>query len=189
MHGIILSELKRFVESRQGAGAWPRLLERAGLSDARYLANETYPDREATAIVEAAAAITNDSAQALWEGFGEFMAPNLLEIYGALIRPEWHTLDVILNTERTVHTVVRIRNEGAAPPELKCVGRSADEVVLTYNSPRKLCSIAKGIGRGLARHFGETIRISEGACMHQGAPACVISFKRIAGGGSEAPRR
>ena len=29
MHGIILSELKRYVETRQGTAAWPALLENA----------------------------------------------------------------------------------------------------------------------------------------------------------------
>jgi len=178
MHGIILSELKRYVEARQGPAAWQPLLEKAGLGDVRYLANEAYPDPEAMAIVEAASSMTGMSAQAILEDFGEFIAPNLLEIYGPIIRPEWRTLDVILNTERSVHTVVRIRNKGAAPPELKCVRRGADEVVLTYDSPRKMCAVAKGIGRGLARHFQEAIQISESACMLKGAPACIISFKR-----------
>ena len=179
MHGIILSELKRFVETRQGVSTWSRLAKRAGLANARYLANETYPDGDVAAIVEAASKMSGIESQALLEDFGEFIAPDLLEIYSALIRPEWRTLDVILNTERTVHTVVRIRNPGAAPPELRCVRKGPDEVVLTYDSPRKMCGVAKGIGRGLARHFDETIQISESACMHQGAPACVISFRRV----------
>lgn len=180
MHGIILSELKRFVEARHGAPAWPRLLERAGLPDARYLANETYPDRDAAAIVEAASTMTGVEAQSILEDFGEFVAPHLLEIYGALIRPEWRTLDVILHTERTVHTVVRIRSHGATPPELKCARTGPEEVVLTYDSPRKMCGVAKGIGRGLGKHFQEDIAIFESACMHKGAPACVISFRRLA---------
>jgi hypothetical protein len=179
MHGIILSELKRYVEARKGAAAWPLLLEKAGLGDARYLANETYPDRDVVAIVGAASAMTGVDAQALLEDFGEFIAPNLLEIYSALIRPEWRTLDVILNTERNVHTVVRMKSRGATPPELKAVRTGPDQVILTYDSPRKMCAVAKGIARGLALHFHETIEISESACMHRGAPACVISFRRV----------
>jgi len=179
MHGIILSELKRYVEARKGAAAWPMLLEKAGLADARYLANETYPDRDVVAIVEAASATTGVDAQALLEDFGEFVAPNLLQIYSALIPPEWRTLDVILNTERNVHTVVRMKSRGAAPPELKCVRTGPDQVVLTYDSPRRMCAVAKGIARGLALHFHESIEITESACMHRGAPACVISFRRV----------
>jgi len=179
MHGIILSELKRYTEARLGATAWPRLLKKAGVPGAQYLANETYADRDVVAIVGAASAMAGMEAQAILEDFGEFIAPNLLEIYGPLIRPEWRTLDVILNTERNVHTVVRIQSHGAAPPELKCVRTGPDEVVLTYDSPRKMCGVAKGIGRGLARHYKETIEILESACMLNGAPACIISFKRI----------
>jgi hypothetical protein len=179
MHGIILSELKRYVEARKGAAAWPLLLEKAGLADARYLANETYPDRDVASIVAAASAMTGVGTQALLEDFGEFIAPNLLQIYSALIRPEWRTLDVILNTERNVHTVVRTKNPGAAPPELRAVRTGPDQVILTYDSPRKMCAVAKGIAHGLALHYHETIEISESACMHRGAPACVISFRRV----------
>ncbi|HKQ20144.1 MAG TPA: heme NO-binding domain-containing protein [Candidatus Eisenbacteria bacterium] len=180
MHGIILSELKRFVEARHGAPTWPLLLERAGAANARYLANETYPDRDVAAIVEAVSAMTGVEEQAVLEDFGEFIAPDLLDVYSALIRPEWRTLDVILNTERTVHTVVRMRSQGAAPPELKCVRTGPDEVILTYDSPRRMCGVAKGIGRGLGKYFHEDIAIAESACMHKGAPACVISFRRLA---------
>ena len=53
------------------------------------------------------------------------------------------------------------------------------EVTLAYASPRKLCAVARGIGRGIATHFGETLSIRESSCMHRGAPACIISFRVV----------
>lgn len=178
MHGIILSELKRFVVARQGEETWVRLLQEAGRPTAAYLANEVYPDEDVVALVGAAAALTGRPVPAILEDFGEYIAPHLIEIYGAIMRPSWRTLDIIEMAEEHVHRVVRMKNPGAEPPELRCARVSADEVVLTYASKRRLCAVAKGIGRGLAIHFGERIEISESACMHGGAAACVISFKR-----------
>jgi hypothetical protein len=34
-------------------------------------------------------------------------------MFGHLLLPEWKTIDVIDNTEGTVHTVVRVKNPGA----------------------------------------------------------------------------
>jgi predicted hydrocarbon binding protein len=52
--------------------------------------------------------------------------------------------------------------------------------VLIYHSPRRMCSLAIGIARGLAKHFHEKISIRETECMHKGANSCVIIFKKLA---------
>jgi hypothetical protein len=71
-----------------------------------------------------------------------------------------------------------MRQPGAAPPRLHVERTSPDEVVVTYDSPRKLCAVARGIMRGIAKHFGERISISDRACMHKGDPKCLISVRR-----------
>ena len=38
-------------------------------------------------------------------------------------------------------------------------------------------ALARGIIRGLAKHFDEIVRIEEGACMLRGAAGCEISVK------------
>ena len=90
----------------------------------------------------------------------------------------WKTLDVLEHTEGTIHRVVRLRHEGAAPPRLKAERTEPNEVVLTYDSPRKLCAVARGIGRGVAKKMQELITIREPRCMHRGDPACVIIFRK-----------
>jgi hypothetical protein len=52
--------------------------------------------------------------------------------------PAWRTLEVIEHTEETIHRVERRRQPGAAPPKLRVERKTAREVVLTYDSPRKL---------------------------------------------------
>ncbi len=91
----------------------------------------------------------------------------------------WKTLDVIEHTEETIHKVVRVRNPGAAPPELSCACPSKDAVVITYVSPRRMCAIAKGIAKGLAAHYSESVRVSDNACTLEGAPQCQISIRTV----------
>lgn len=180
MHGIIFLELKKYVETKLGAEAWSQLLKEAGLEYRFYLATETYADQEALALVSTATRITGNPAAAILEDFGHFIVPDLLKVYGALIKPQWKTLDLLENTESMIHTAVRIGSPGATPPALACSRPSPDEVVVTYQSPRKMCALAKGIVTGVAEHYNERVLLNETSCMLNGDACCEISV-RVAG--------
>jgi len=45
---------------------------------------------------------------------------------------------------------------------------------VTYDSPRKMCALARGIIHGLGRHYAESITITEPTCMLRGDPACQL---------------
>jgi hypothetical protein len=176
MHGIIFFELKKFVDAKLPEGSWEKILADAGVHQI-YLPTAQYPDAEVVTLVGAASRLAKTSAQNLLLGFGEFIAPDLLAMYQSLLKPSWRTLDVIENTETVMHTVVRLRNPGARPPVLRATRVSPSEVELRYGSPRKMCSIAKGISKGIAAHFGEKLEIEDRSCMLEGAPECVIRLR------------
>jgi predicted hydrocarbon binding protein len=182
VHGVILSELQKYVEARHGAHVWPALLRDAGLGTKLYSPFQAYPDAEVAAIVGAASKATGKPVGIILEDFGEFIAPDLIALYRALIKPEWRTLDLLEHTESTIHRVVRSRSPDARPPELKVARIRENEVAISYTSPRKLCAVAKGIVRGVARHFGERISLIDIACMQRGAPQCTISVRTLAVG-------
>ncbi len=180
MHGIVHAELQKFVMARHGRMAWQELLKQSGLGSKSYLVSQHYPDSDVVTLVTTASRMTGTPVPQLLEDFGEFIAPNLVNMYRPLLDPRWRTLDLLEHTERTIHSVVRMRNPGASPPELRCRRLSEGEVRVSYNSARKMCALARGIIRGLARHFGDKLKIEEDACMHRGAPSCEISVKRAA---------
>ena len=175
MHGTIFTELEKFVVTRLGEEAWGALKAKSGVpADRSYDPLATYPDEELMTLVANGSAITGLPVPALLEDFGDFIAPDLLEMYWGAIAPEWRTLDVIEHTESTIHTVVRLNHPGAAPPYLHATRTSDREVTVVYTSPRRLCAVAKGISRGIARHYGETIEIRDVSCMHRGDAECVM---------------
>jgi hypothetical protein len=180
MHGLIHLELQKFVEERFGARAWSTLLRRAGLDSEIYTPLRSYPDEQILALVGEAEKLSGMSATALLEAFGEFLVPSYLALYGNLLKPEWRTLDIIEHTEETIHRVVRMKHEGAAPPRLRVERTRPDEVVMTYDSPRKLCAVARGIARGVSKRQREMLTIEDRKCMHRGDPACVIVFRKEA---------
>lgn len=177
MQGIIFAELKKLVDTRFGGDTWKKLQNESGIGERIYLAMAEYPDSEALALVSAASKATGRPVPALLEEFGEFIVPDLVTMYQAIIRPEWKLLDFIMHTEESIHRIVRAKNPGAKPPELKCSRPHPNEVVIVYRSARKMCGVAKGILRGFSKHYGEEILLAETSCMLKGNPSCQISVK------------
>ncbi len=179
MQGLILSELKRFSDAGNGNGTWRHLLQDAGLAGRTYIVGESYPDAEVAAIVGAAARHAGTGVQTWLEEFGEFIAPTLMSLYKPYINPEWKTLDMLEHTENNIHRAVRLRDPTAIPPRLQVRRVSRDEVVIIYESDRRMCGLAKGITRGIAKQYGERIEINELTCMLKGKPSCTIVVKQI----------
>jgi hypothetical protein len=161
LHGIIHAELRKYVEARHGSDAWNACLEAAGLSHKMFLPISSYPDADAVAIVSAASKLTNIPAERILEDFGEFIAPDLLNMYQSLVEPHWKTIELLLHTEDVIHRVVRINNKGAQPPKLQFEPVGPNELKFYYHSPRRMAAVAKGIIRGVAKHYGQTVLIRE----------------------------
>jgi len=166
MHGLIFEEIRRYAEDRLGPGGWTTLLDRAGLSSKAYDQVQAYPEADALQLVTAASHITGLPAAAVLEDFGEFVAPDLLRLSAPLVNRAWKTLDLLENTEETIHRVVRLDNPGAEPPALHVTRTGPRRVVIVYSSPQKMCALAKGICKGVAKHYHEAIALSESRCMH-----------------------
>jgi hypothetical protein len=177
MHGIIHLELHNFVKSRFGEEALRTLLDRVGQADDVITPLQSYSDQAIADIVVEASKMTGKPVPALLEAFGEYLVPAYISLYGSLLKPEWRTLDVIERTEETIHRVVRRRQPGAAPPRLRATRVGPKMVMLSYDSPRKLCAVARGIARGLAARFGDNLTMTDIAFMHRGDAACLISFE------------
>jgi hypothetical protein len=172
VHGFVLTEIQRFVETRFDRKTWYALLERAGLADREYVNFLEYPDEEAVGLVATASEMTGRPSEEILDDFGFFLGADLLRIYKPLLNPTWGTIDFLANVEQTIHRVVRDRNRQAKPPGLVCRRLGPAEVMIVYRSPRRLCALARGIVRGVASHYGEEIDLVEESCMHRGDASC-----------------
>lgn len=178
MHGIIFVELKKFVDARLGDAAWTEILERSELADRLYLPVQEYADSEVVTLIAQTVARAGLDHDGLLRQLGEFMAPDLLRMYGSLLDREWRTLEVVEHAASTMHRVLRARNADVRGVSLSTARVGPDELVVTYGSARRMCGLAKGIVRGLALHFGERVSIDEPCCMGQGAPECCLHLRR-----------
>ena len=173
MHGLIFSELKKYVESKFDAKTWEALQEQAGLRGNLYLASSVYPDNDLLSLVTTACKMTGLTAREILEDFGDFIAPDLIRQYSFLVKPEWTLVDFLCNTEETIHKIVRF-HPGVAPPQLIVRRVADDRVTISYDSQRKMCSLLKGIVKGAARNYNKSVSIVESRCMLQGDPECTV---------------
>ena len=171
MHGSVLHGFKQFVLGRDGRQAWDNVCVDAGASG-WYFSTETYPDEELAALVRTTAAHEERSVQEVLQDFGTSLAALLLDMYAAFVQPAWRTLDLLLATETLMHRTVRMQDPSATPPHLYAKRVSEREVHIEYTSQRRLCSLAVGICRGVANHYGESVMIEQPECMERGSPAC-----------------
>lgn len=179
MNGTIYIEIGKFAQQRIGEQAWQDVVRQAGVPQRLYYRVADYPDEEAFALLATLSMKLRQPVTAVLEDFGEYIVPDLMRMSRYWIQSEWRTLDVIANTEETIHETLRSEGSNTNPPRLRCRRTGPEEVVITYDSPRRLCSLAIGIIRGLARHFDEEIAVTQPACMLQGAPACELVVRRI----------
>ena len=174
MHGIVMVEFEAFVQKNFGEETWTQLCEEAQLGGKIYLPVAVYPDEDIMALVDGAVQMTGKPASELLGLFGEHLVPPLIDIYVNLQNNDWTALDLLQNVEKTIHRIVRTRQPEASPPELRCERVSETEVSITYQSPRGLCDLAKGLTRGVATFFDERIDVEESSCMQSGDNQCLI---------------
>ena len=177
MHGMVFGELKKFVDKNLGGDSWKTLLKEAGLASRTYVPIKAYPDKEILSLVGTASKITGLKIPALLTGFGEFIAPNLLLLFRRQIKGDWNVMDLLENIETTIHNVVRLRNPGAKPPQLRCERISPEHVVIHYTSTRRLCHLGVGLATGIANQFGDPFTIEQTTCMLHDDDSCQISIK------------
>ncbi len=175
MHGLIFFYIQKFADSAAaGATSWSKLRSTVTTSHEKYLPSGVYPDADAVHLLDSIAQSAHASLPTIVERFGEFLAPHLIKVAGKHIDPGWTALDLIQNTEAIIHTMVRATNPGARPPVLDTVRQGPHELTLIYSSERQLCGLARGLIRGIGKHYAEELGIEETSCMHQGAPFCTL---------------
>lgn len=178
MHGLIFTELQKYVTNKYGYTTWKTLLEKASLDSKIYMPTQVYPDSEVLTIVDTASKATGLGTADILEDFGEFLVPDLLKIFASSVKPEWKTLDMLENIENTIHRAVRAREPSATPPQLVCKRLSPNKVEIVYTSARKLCPLALGLIKGVANHYKEKVKIKETTCMLRGDSECKILVEK-----------
>ncbi|MGR8940818.1 MAG: FAD-dependent oxidoreductase [Gammaproteobacteria bacterium] len=179
MHGMVFGELKKFVDKKLGGDTWRTALLKAGLGSRVYVPIKVYPDTEILALISTLSGLTGMESPQILKEFGTFISADLLLLFRRQIQKNWTVMDLFEQIEDTIHNVVRLRNPGAKPPQLRVKRLSPENIVIHYTSSRRMCALGIGLIKGIADQFGDPITVSESSCMLHGDPACTIQIKLL----------
>ena len=165
MHGIVLTNLERFMRGKGAPSVAPR----------SYKGDEVYDDAQFEVLLAEGVRSLSLSREQLLEQFGRHLA---LETFPSLA-PDFYGRhesfqSCLLSVEDQIHTVVRSTLPGAAPPHLRVSALGEAGVVIAYTSPRKLCPLLLGLVAGTAQKYETNVDVTEALCALRGDPWCSL---------------
>ena len=169
MHGLIFVSFRDYLAAEHGAAKEEKVME----NEPFYFVSEAYPDEQFTALVERAIEVLGMPREKLLHAFGVFTAEKTFaRLYPALFALSPTARTFLLTVETSIHDIVRVAMPEAKPPELDVSETESGAVAIVYRSPRRLCTMLRGLVEGTARHYREKVHIDELACMDRGDDAC-----------------
>ncbi len=185
MHGLIFVTWEKYLAARFGNALLNNYRSTIGETAATSpLASRIYDDAILLAGVGAASKLTGVTADVLLHEYGHYFIINGLtsHLCAYLLRQVHSGRDLLL-TMSMAHAQMRRTPDALTPPLFGYEVLSSDprEFVLTYDSPRKLCSVLYGAVEGAAQRYGERVQILERTCMKRGDTQCRfdVRFSRL----------
>lgn len=173
MKGIIFNLLEQVISDEYGPAAWDNILDTTGL-DGAYTAVGSYEDPEFLSLVGAASEVVGKPQDEVVKWFGRACLPLLAERYSGFFAPHTSTRSFLLTLNDVIHPEVRKLFPGAYAPSFEFDDTAEDELTMSYESHRNLCSFAEGLIEGAAAHFGEEASIEQPRCSKRGDESCVL---------------
>lgn len=181
MHGLIFATWEKYLAERFGTDLLNKYRKVIGETAATSpLTSRVYDDAHLLAGVGAASQLTHHSADVLlWEYGRYFMINGLTSHLCAYLLNQVSSGRELLLAMHHAHDQMRRTPDGITPPLFAYEALSADphDLILIYESPRKLCSVLWGAIEGAAKRYGERVQIVESSCMKRGAPMCRFELR------------
>lgn len=180
MKGIVFTSLNDMIIEQFGMETWDQLVTSLDLSSGgSYTTGGTYPDTELVHLIQAIAKMKNLQVSVFLESFGEYMFPILANKYPIFLKKGMSLKEFLKSVNGTIHVEVEKLYPDEKLPSIAYEEPAANQLIMLYRSPRKLCHFAIGLINGAAKHFKKKITINQTLCMHQKHDHCrlEISFE------------
>ena len=180
MQGSIYTAFSDMIIEKMGMAQWNELLEKTDpASKGIYTSAEQYQDSELVNMVIALSEKTGIDEKILIEGFGAYLLEKLYQSSPVDVSKIHSLREFLLAIDEVIHVEVKRLHPQAYLPKFDYEDGNNDELIMYYQSKRKLCHASIGLIHGAAEKFNETIAIEHAECMHDGADRCkfIIDFK------------
>ena len=178
MQGSIFTAFSKMVVEKMGIETWNELLDTVKpTSEGIYTNGMQYEDSEIMALVAALSAKTD--APTLVRTFGSYLFIHLYNSSPTNLSHIDNLKDFLRSIDSVIHKEVKRVYPQAYLPSFDYSEEENGNLIMYYQSKRKLCHLSEGLIISAASHFNEEIEITQPNCMHNGAEKCklIISFK------------
>jgi hypothetical protein len=161
MKGIIVDCLACLVKERFGQAQWERILGLAGVKPGKiFFATEDVPDRAALQIIDKTCSVLGLDRQQAADAFGDYWVNTFApKIYMIHFSKATTAREFLLRMD-DVHQSVTRKMANARPPRFEYEWKTEKLLVMTYKSDRGLVELVVGLVRGVAKYYGEDLRVS-----------------------------
>lgn len=165
---------------KMGMAQWNGLLDKTKpASNGIYTSGEQYQDSELVNMVVALSEKTGIATEVLIESFGLYLFEKLYQSSPVDVSKIGSLRAFLLAIDEVIHVEVKRVHPKAYLPQFDYEEGNNGELIMYYQSKRKLCHASIGLIHGAAERFNETIAIEHAECMHNGADRCklIVDFK------------
>lgn len=181
MQGSIYTTFQDMIIEKMGMGVWDELLQRSNpTSGGIYTKGIQYEDSEMMSLVTNLSDITEIEVKDLVRTFGEYLFIHLYNNSPTNITHIDNLKDFLIAIDTVIHKEVQRVHPKAYLPSFEHTETPEGDLVMYYQSKRKLCHLSEGLILSAAKHFNQKINIKHPECMHEGAEKCklIISFEK-----------
>jgi hypothetical protein len=161
MKGIVFTEFMNMVEENWGIDIVDQLIDSTTpASGGIYTSVGTYEFEELAAYIGVLAGITKTEAPKLIYAFGRYLSESFSKKFKHLFDDAQGTIELLKTVDNHIHVEVRKLYPDAELPQFSYDQISDNEIVLRYESSRRLADLAHGLIEGTAEFYREKVEVS-----------------------------
>jgi len=162
MKGLVFTEFLEMVETRFGYRLVDRLLTENDLpSGGIYTTVGTYDHTEMLALLNGLSQHTQTPVSDLLRTYGRYLFGKLTKNYRHFMDHADSTFGLLTSIQHHIHVEVRKLYPDAELPQFTIEKSTADQLIMRYESERKLADFAYGLIEGCLDYFGEKAEIMQ----------------------------
>ncbi|MFQ3193274.1 MAG: putative hydrocarbon binding protein [Colwellia sp.] len=182
MQGTVFTSFSDMVIEKMGMPVWNELLKKIKPnSEGIYTNGMQYENAEIMAYATELSIITQVDAPTLIRKFGEYLFIDFYRNSPLKTSQIDNLKDFLICVDSLIHKEVKRLYPNAYLPSFNYDEKPNGDLIMFYQSKRKLCHLCEGLIMGAAKHFQQSISIKHPECMHHGAERCklVICFEDL----------
>lgn len=177
MKGIIFTLLSEVVIEKFGIDTWESVLEDLNPSNQGiYISGKSYAGDELLAIITHLSKKLSIDIPELVRTYGQALFSKLAKKYPVFLKDHINIKSFLMSVDEVIHIEVEKIFHKPNLPKFNYIDEKETDLIMLYQSPRKLCALAEGLIMRASAYFHTDVSINHSLCMHHGSDHCWLEL-------------